>query len=66
MNHQALIDMYKNGSGFESRLADLYMVADRKNSELLINAFGDTFKKWEQLSENATEFVWNLQHSNKE
>jgi len=62
MNHQALIEMSKYGSGFESRLADLYMAADLKNSEILLNAFGDTFKKWEQFNEDATEAVWNLQH----
>lgn len=63
MDYQALKDMSKYGSGFESRLADLYMVADLKNSEILMNAFGDTFSKWEQFSEDATEAIWNLQHS---
>lgn len=62
MNHQALIDMIQNGSGFESRLGELYMVADLKNSEILLNAFGDTFRKWEKFTEDATEAVWNLQH----
>jgi hypothetical protein len=66
MDYQAICDMSKNGSAFESKLADLYMVADLKNGAILMNAFGDTFKKWEELSAMATETVWNLQHSHEE
>lgn len=37
--------MYQSGSGFESRLAELWMHADLNNQSILETAFADIFKK---------------------
>ncbi len=47
--------MRKEGSGFESRLADLWMHSDLKNRAKLQEAFPETFSKFEDRYERHLE-----------
>jgi hypothetical protein len=38
--------MYQSGSGFESRLAELWMHSDLNNQSILETAFANIFKKY--------------------
>ena len=49
--------MRKEGSGFESRLGDLWMHSDLKNRAILEKAFADTFSKWEDRWERHLEIM---------
>ncbi len=47
--------MRKEGSSFESRLADLWMFSDLKNRVKLQEAFSETFSKWNEWYERHLE-----------
>lgn len=49
--------MYQSGSGFESRLAELWMHSDLGNRAKLEQAFADTFSKWEERYERHLEIM---------
>ena len=49
--------MSEEGSGFESRLADLWMHADLSNSATLEKAFAEIFSKWEERYERHLEIM---------
>jgi hypothetical protein len=52
---KAVNKMYQEGSGFESRLADLWMHADLSNRAILEKAFAKTFSEWED------RYEWHLE-----
>ena len=49
--------MRKEGSGFESRLGDLWMHADLKNRAILEKAFEKMFNRWEERYERHLEIM---------
>jgi len=49
--------MHKEGSGFESRLADLWMHSDLDNRAKLEKAFAKTFDRWEDRYERHLEIM---------
>lgn len=49
--------MRKEGSGFESRLGDLWVHSDLKNRAILEKAFAETFSKWEDRYERHLEII---------
>ena len=54
---QAVLMMFREGSGFTSRLADLWLVADPANRAKLEEAFASTFNKWEDRYERHLEIM---------
>ena len=45
----AVYYMEQEGSHFESALANLWIVADQSNMNILEKAFPDVFEKWDDL-----------------
>jgi len=56
-NWNAVDMMTRQGSGFESRLADLWMHCDLKNRTKLEGAFAKTFSEWEDRYERHLEIM---------
>jgi predicted P-loop ATPase len=54
---QAVLMMFREGSGFTSRLADLWLVADTKHRNQIENAFRDLFDQWEDRYERHLEIM---------
>lgn len=54
---QAVLMMFREGSGFTSRLADLWLHADLENRVILEKAFGKMFNRWEERYERHLEIM---------
>ena len=54
---QAVLMMFREGSGFTSRLADLWLHADLENRAILEKAFPETFSKFEDRYERHLEIM---------
>ena len=54
---QAVLMMWGEGSGFTSRLADLWLHADLENRAVLGQAFAKTFDRWEERYERHLEIM---------
>jgi hypothetical protein len=54
---QAVLMMFREGSGFTSRLADLWLHADLENRAVLGQAFAKMFDKWEERYERHWEIM---------
>jgi hypothetical protein len=55
--HRVVKMMSREGSGFESKLADLWFVCDLSNRAKLEQAFPNTFNKWEDRYERHLEIM---------
>jgi hypothetical protein len=54
---QAVLMMFREGSGFTSRLADLWLVADAKHRALIESGWKDLFDQWEERYERHLEIM---------
>ena len=52
MQYKAIKLMSDNGSGFASKLAELYQVADLNNQEILYKSFKSIFDKFANEAKN--------------
>ena len=54
---QAVLMMFREGSGVVSRIADTWLHADLENRAILENAFSKMFDKWEERYERHWEIM---------